>query len=337
MDRGQVGTVANPWSSTADPWHLGAMDSTYWSAALELNALLDACDDHVREELKSMPEVIDVDDFDPVNDAPPITARKWYRVDDVVTVVADLKGSTRLGLNKYAQSTASIYEAGLRPVVDIFHQFGAGWIPIQGDCVIGLFWADNAVQRAMCAGITAKTFSRKSFMHRLGKKWEDADSGFKVGVATSRLLVKRIGRPASPHQALVWPGKAVNHATKAAQSADAHQLIVTGSMWDAIADNDYITFTCDCARPVPSLWRDHEIEALDHDDVDKTGRCLTSDWCDACGETFCNAILDGEKHRPVCDDYRQELQMSLFKNALANKNAQARARQRSLRKLGVIR
>src|SRR4051812_35589105 len=150
---------------------------------MNLTALLDECDAHVRDELESMPDVIDVTSFDPCNDSPPIAARRWLRVTDAVAVVADLKSSTKLGLNKYAQSTASIYEAALHPVVDIFYEFGAGWIPIQGDCVIGIFWDDMPIERAMCAGITVKTFSRENLVARLTKKWPDLpDTGFKIGV-----------------------------------------------------------------------------------------------------------------------------------------------------------
>ncbi len=304
---------------------------------MNLTALLDACDSHVRDELSSMPDVVDVTAFDPSADAPPITARRWFRVADVAAVVADLKSSTKLGLNKNARSTASIYEAALRPIVDIFHEFGAGWIPIQGDCVIGLFWDDMPIERAMCAGITAKTFSERHLVERLTKKWPELpDTGLKIGVATSPLLVKRIGRPASAHQALVWPGKAVNYAVKAAQSGDAGELIVTGSVADAINGNDYLTFTCECGTPSPSLWRDHLISKLDHDDAEAGGRCLTSSWCINCGEEFCTSILAGETHRDSVDTYRSLLQKSLFRDAIQRKHAQDRARARSLRQVRAL-
>jgi len=301
---------------------------------MNLASLLDNCDAHVREELTCMPSVEDVEDFDPTSEAPPITARRWLRVTDAVAVVADLKSSTKLGLNKNARSTASIYEAALRPVLDIFCEFGAGWIPIQGDCVAGIFWGDLAIERAICAGITVKTFSERHLVERLVKKWPDLPpTGFKVGVATSTVLVKRIGRPATAHQALVWPGKALNYAVKAAQSGDTGELIVTGSVWDLISDNDYLTFTCDCATPSPLLWHDHDIGKLDHDDAERGGRCLTSAWCVTCGEDFCSQVVAGAKRRSSVDAHRSELQKSLFKDALAQKFAAERAARRNLRRL----
>lgn len=307
---------------------------------MELKALLKQCDEHVRVELGSMPEVKDVVAFDPAVDVPHIDARRWFRVQDVVAVVADLVSSTKLGTGKRAQSTASIYEAALRPVVDIFAEFSAQHIEIQGDCVIGLFWDDTAVERAMCAGITVKTFSKNHLVKRLEAKWQGEDklpsTGFKVGLATSTLLVKRIGRAKSTHQAMVWPGKALNYAVKAAQSAARHELVVTGGVWDLIESNDYLTYSCDCQDATPGLWRDHDIAKLDHDDAERCGRLLESAWCDICGEGFCNAILAGDTERPVAGRYRVLRSQSLFASAVAKKAQQDRRRRRDLNHLRSV-
>lgn len=127
--------------------------------------------------------------------------------------------------------------------------FEAGWVPIQGDCVIGVFWGERAMERAFCAAVTVKTFSEKTLAPELAAKWPDAPAtGFKIGMATSPVLVKRVGRPRSNFQALVWPGKALNYAVKAAQSGDVWKLIVTGSVWDALEGNDYIEFTTAACR-----------------------------------------------------------------------------------------
>jgi class 3 adenylate cyclase len=300
----------------------------------DLKALLDHCDDHVRIELGlGMPEVEDIDEtFDPTQDVP-ITARRWMRVTDAVAVVADLKSSTKLGLGKNARSTASIYEAALKPVVDIMVDFDAGWVPIQGDCVMGVFWGERAMERAFCAAVTVKTFSEKTLVPRLEKKWPEAPAtGFKVGMATSQVLVKRIGRPNSNYQALVWPGKALNYAVKAAQSGDVGEMIVTGSVWDSIEGNDYIEFTCECTDPSRGLWGDRLIDKLDHDDVEATGRCLTSTWCDMCGEDFCAAILDGKTQRESCDAFRSLVRSIRFEEALATLDRRNRDNRRNLRK-----
>ena len=70
-----------------------------------------------------------------------------------------------------------------------------------------VFWGDLRYERALCAGITIKTFS-VDMVERLEKRWDDLpETGFKVGVASSRLLVKRIGTPRNPaQQEPVWAG-----------------------------------------------------------------------------------------------------------------------------------
>lgn len=88
------------------------------SPTFNLDDVLADADSHVANEMASTPEVVDVGhDLDLTKI--PIQARKWHKVSDAVAVVVDLKGSTQLGLNKWAASTASIYEAAIRPVVDI--------------------------------------------------------------------------------------------------------------------------------------------------------------------------------------------------------------------------
>jgi class 3 adenylate cyclase len=118
----------------------------------------------------------------------------------------------------------------------------------------------------MCAGITNRTFS-DGLVERLELKWPTiAETGFKVGIASGRAVVKRIGTPRNPaQQEPVWAGKPVNYAAKAAQSADRHQVIVTGSVWDKISGSDYLTISCGCdgngnpTSPSTTIWEDMTI------------------------------------------------------------------------------
>ncbi|MGH3854677.1 MAG: hypothetical protein ACRDR6_14500 [Pseudonocardiaceae bacterium] len=287
---------------------------------VDLSGLLGDLDDAVRSELASTPEVVDKgDDLDV--DALPITARRWHKLRDAVAVVADLKNSTKLGTGKWAASTASIYEASTGGVVKIFDQFDADFLAIQGDGAFALFWGALRYERALCAGITVKTFSR-DMVTRLEKKWPDSpETGLKVGVASSRLLAKRIGTPRNPaQQEPVWAGKAVNYAAKAAQGADRHELIVTGSVWDVIEKNDYLAVSCPC-RLGPSLgiWTDTEIDRLPDGDPEAQGRLLTACWCDVHGEEYCAAVLTGERHRVDVDDVRRALLASQMRTAIRSK------------------
>ena len=97
-----------------------------------LQTLLDDLDDHVKGEMAVNPEIIAKGDDLDVNILP-ISARKWHKLDEAVAVVADLKGSTNLGVGKHAASTAAIYEAATGGLCRIFDEFDADFVAIQGD------------------------------------------------------------------------------------------------------------------------------------------------------------------------------------------------------------
>lgn len=275
---------------------------------VDLDELLTASDDKVRTELKSKPDIHDVaHDLD--LGALPIEVRKWHQLTELVAVVADLKNSSQLDIGKHPASTASIYEAAVRPGVDILSTFNADDMDIQGDAVLGMFWGDKRFERAICAAITLKTFSLNHLQPRLDKKWASAPrTGFKVGVASGGVLVKRLGRPRDlNNQEEVWVGKPVNYAAKAAQQIDRGELLVTASIWDRIEKNDYLKFSCGCGGgPSDVIWTEDVIKVLPDDQPERNGRKLTSRWCDTHGAEFCDAILSGSKHRDDVADLRAQ-------------------------------
>jgi len=287
---------------------------------VDLSGLLGDLDDAVQIELASTPEVVDKGEDLDVDDLP-ITARRWHRLTDAVAVVADLKNSTKLGTGKWAASTASIYEASTGGIVKVFDQFDADFLAIQGDGAFALFWGEQRYERALCAGITIKTFSRE-IVSRLERRWPDLpETGFKVGIASSRLLAKKIGTPRNPaQQEPVWAGKAVNYAAKAAQGADRHQLVVTGSVWDIVEKNDYLAVSCPCGSgPSLGIWIDTEIERLPDDDPEAQGRLLTAYWCEVHGEEYCAAVLAGQRHREDANVLHKALAASQMRTAIRNK------------------
>ena len=297
---------------------------------LDVAALLADLDDNVKTEIASTPAVENwnPDTFDVAT--LPITARRWTKIPDLVAVVADLKNSTRLGPGKHAASTASIYQAATGNVVTVYDKFGADFIQIQGDGAFALFWGDLRFERALCAGITVKTFS-EDMVERLEKKWPDADpTGFKVGIASHRVLVKRIGTPRNPaQQEPVWAGKPVNYAAKAAQQADRHQLLVTGSVWDQIENNDYLTVTCPCnGGPSATLWTDVVIDKIPDDDKERLGRRLRSTWCVHHGAEYAAAVMAGKRKRDDADQAKSALSKQLMSNAIRVK---AQVERRALR------
>lgn len=299
---------------------------------MDLKDLLDGLAAKTKGELASMPEVVEGSDHLDVSKLP-ISARTWTRLDDIVAVVADLKGSTTMGTGKRAASTASIYEAGTGGVVRTLDQFGADYIQIQGDGAFALYWGGRRYERAMCAGITVKTMSL-DFADQIEKKWPDGPkTGFKVGIASGRVLVKRVGTPRNrEQQEPVWAGKPVNYATKAAQCADRHELIVAASVWNHIEQNDYLALSCPCGSgPSASIWKHMEIEKLPEDDSERQGRLLLSSWCDIHGEEYCNAILDGRTNRAEDGKLRVDMGHRQWKNALRTKKVSERENTRNRR------
>jgi class 3 adenylate cyclase len=310
------------------------------SPELDLDGLLGRLAGDTKTELASTPDVVDWSGSLDVAQLP-IVARRWVKVPDVVAVVADLKSSTQFGTGgRYAASTASIYQAATGGVVNIYNQFSADFIQIQGDGAFALFWGEKRYERAMCAGITVQTFS-EDLVKQLERKWDDLpETGFKVGVASGRVLTKRIGTPRNPaQQEPVWAGKPVNYAAKAAQSADRNQLIVTGTVWDQIQGNDYLAISCGCgASRTPSLgiWDDVVIERLPESDPERQGRLLHAAWCSTHGAEFCAAVLAGKRKRIDADAARQSLVKLQFGNALRQKAAVERSQSYS-RRVGLSR
>lgn len=303
---------------------------------VDLVALLKTIADDIDEELSSTPDVVGKtpESFDV--DKLPINKREWHRLDDVVAVAVDLKGSSRMSTGKHAASTASIYEASTDNAVRVLHDFGADFIQIQGDGAFGLFWGQARYERAMCAAITVKTFS-EYLTYKIEEKWPDAPAtGYKVGVASGRVLAKRIGTPRNPaEQEPIWSGKPVNYAVKAAQTADAGELIVTGDVWDEIEDNDYLTASCghDGGEPseIAELWQNIVIENVPNDARD--GRVLRSVWCSQCGAKFCNAILSGETSREEAKEAAEKSRQSAL---LADGLKNVREKRKKLRAAHLI-
>lgn len=285
---------------------------------LELKTFLADLEDRVRTELGSKPDVDTNWSGDVDVQGLPIEARRWVEIPDLVAVVADMKNSTKMSTGKHAASTASIYQAATGGVVSVLNQFEADFIQIQGDGAFGLFWRADRYERAICAAITIQSFGGQ-LTDRLEAKWPDAPkSGIKVGVASSRVLVKRIGTPRNPaQQEPVWAGKAVNYAAKAAQGAERHEIVVTGTVWDAIEKNDFLTASCGCpGGEAVQLWEDAEIDRLPDDEPDASGRVLRTSWCATHGEEYCNHILAGDTIRVEAASERAKALASQRENSL---------------------
>lgn len=295
---------------------------------LFLTALLDSLGKEVNTVLNNSPIKVEEKDGDfKAEDIPSPSSDTWVKLPEVVAVVCDLKGSTHLGTGKHDTSTARIYKSGVEGAVRVFHEFRANFIDIQGDGGFGLFWGERAHERALCAGVTIRTFS-EDFVERLEKRWPEGlpETGYKVGIHAARTLVKRIGtkREISEQEA-VWAGRPVNYAAKCAQSADRHQVIITQAVWDKMKDNDFIAFSCDCGDgPTANLWTDVTVDRLPEEDRDAV--VLNSPWCKTCGPAFCEAIMAGEKKRDIPSPVRNGINRMKMQKALEAKRLRDNSR-----------
>ncbi|HBX82374.1 MAG: hypothetical protein WAV45_02015 [Propionibacteriaceae bacterium] len=291
-----------------------------------MDSLLTDLDDGVREVLSSSPTVLERSDPD-LNDIKGAGSSTWLKIPDVVAVVADLRNSSRLGTGRHDVSTAKIYQSSVDGAVKVFHDFDANFIDIQGDGGFGLFWGQSAYERAFCAAVTVRSFSSllvKQLESKYGGSGSFPETGYKVGMAADRVLVKTIGSPRDvAEQEAVWPGRAVNHAVKCAQSATRHQIVVTESLWNHFKENDFVTTSCGCSNGVPGsdvtdLWKEFEIEHI-HDEDYRHGYVLESPWCKKHGAEFCSAILAGETTREITEQARRALQLNQMRAALETK------------------
>lgn len=264
------------------------------STSFSINGALAVQHDSAKTDLTTPVEIIDVDDFPGPGDLY-VEARKWLRVRNVVAVSTDLKDSTSLNFDKYAQTSARLYEAVTGSVVRVFSLHDPQFVDIQGDGVFALFHGDRAFERALCAGVSIKTLSASTVGPLIDEHFSDSfpDTGLKTGIASGILTVKKVGVRGTNEP--VWAGKPVSYAVKCAQKADRHELVITSAVWDKLMPNDYIEYSCGHSTGIATpLWREVEVEKLG-----KHSKCmtLTSQWCTECGDEFCRAILAGEKRR----------------------------------------
>ena len=302
---------------------------------MELDQLLADLGERTLEKIGAEPDVLlkDIDTFR-IEDLE--IGPVWHRLTDIVAVVFDLKSSTNLEKGRSPEGTASIYDAGIGGVVRVLNDFGVEYVDIQGDGGFGLFWGPDAYFKAMSAAISIHTFSSR-FEAQLGEKWEGVPStGFKVGVSSGPVMVKRVGLERHlDMQEPVWVGRPVNYAAKAAQQTDPARIVITGSVWDVISDNDYLAFSCGCesgiekATPPKLLWETVEIDHIP--DAQKYGLSLQSNWCTRHGQEFCDRVLEGARLRSDIPQDQRRAKDALGHLEPLQKAAQERNSERTLR------
>lgn len=266
-----------------------------------VSEFLDELNDTVKQELGTPVEIQECEVFPDVDDLR-LEKRRWLRIEDVVAVVVDLKGSTKLDFRHKAKTSARLYEAVTGNCVRIVKRFDANFVDIQGDGLFALYHGDGAYRRAICAGITLKSFSDRCVVLRINDSMDERfpKTGLKVGMSAGVLVVKKVGVRGEMNEP-VWAGKPVNWASKCAGKADANELIATESVYRKFENNAYVRYSCGCrggqwVGGYDDLWKAVQVDTI----PDSTVRCmkLTSSWCPLHGDEFCEAILVGKTRRP---------------------------------------
>lgn len=265
-----------------------------------VNDFLDELDERVKLELATPVDIEEFDEFPDV-DSLRLEKRQWARIKNVVAVVVDLKGSTKLDFKHRPNTSARLYEAVTGNCVRIARRFEPSFVDIQGDGLFALYHGEGAHRRAMCAAITLKSFSARCVVPRIDDGMDERfpKTGLKVGMSAGVLVVKKVGVRGGNEP--VWAGKPVNWASKCAQEAEANELIVTESVYGKFENNTYVRYSCGCQGDqwtgnYKDLWSEVQVETI----PDTTVRCmrLQSSWCEVHGDEFCDAILTGKSRRP---------------------------------------
>ncbi|MFG2638212.1 hypothetical protein ACGFX8_31085 [Streptomyces sp. NPDC048362] len=294
-----------------------------------VSEMMDTFQSHVSSQLAQTPEVIDTEGAIDTS-ALFIDKSKWRKYPQVSCAFADLAGSTSLRTGRWEASTASIYDAAIKPAVRILSDFGADFIDVQGDAAFGLFTGKNSQRRAICAGITIKTFGKRILIPALEKRWPEnpPHTGFKVGCAVSDLLSKKIGISRTDHHAPVWAGRAVNYAAKCSQQATAHQMIVTRPIGETVRRNEYLWYSCECGTGPTALWEEQHVEKVSGKDSE--GLILKSEWCASCGDTYCERVCSGSWRRPDLDSRRNRLNLDKYQQVIKFRDQNARQIRRGI-------
>lgn len=251
----------------------------------------------------------------PPPDKIPQRNNKWLKIENVISVFVDMKGSTELSAAKKDKSTAEIYQFFTNTMVRILSKFGASYIDVKGDGVFGLF-NPNMPHTAFSAAVTCKTFCAKEFSRRVKSK-RDVSLSCHIGVDQKTVLVKRVGiEPRGGDDSHlrneVWAGKPVNMSAKLAAEADGGQVMVSDRFYRKLTNN-HAKYSCDCGEGRTLLWQEIDVEENKKFDFRKA-YLLSSNWCEKHGREYCSDLVRQEK-----EDIREAVESSAADSFLLGK------------------
>ena len=235
----------------------------------------------------------------PPSNAIPLDKRlHWFKIEDVISVFVDMKGSTQLSAQRNERGTAGAYQLFTGTAVDLFHEFQTPYIDVRGDGVFALFNNDQ-VYLAFAAAMTFKTFADTIFVPQLLKTTR-IQLGAHIGIDQKTVLVRRIGLKRqgdrTDRQNEVWAGKPVNMSSKLAAMADAGELLVSDRYYQRLK-NERVRKLCGCPdHQKVNVWTPVNVKHDPKFDF-HTAYSLKSCWCETHGEEYCNAIMALDAHK----------------------------------------
>ena len=233
----------------------------------------------------------------------------WWRIPNVTTVFADLKGSTALSTSGHRAAAAIAYTYFLRGMAVIFDAFSVGYVDIHGDGIFGLFSGQRSEFLAAACAITMRTQVERAVAVRFKKdasiQW-DLKAG--IGIDRGTLLVRRLGLRGTK-QNEVWAGKPVNVAAKLSSVAGPNQVVVSDRVFAGYErasklGQRALIWSCRCsdgtrgagssasADQPPSLWAKQAAPkklGLDFGSIYRRN----AGWCKKHGAEFCEALVAG--------------------------------------------
>lgn len=246
-----------------------------------------------KELFKQTVEITQKSSIPDTQDIPIANPKKWLRIEDVICIFVDMKGSTLLSASKYDKSTASAYQLYTGTGVRIFHDFESPYIDVRGDGVLALFDSDKA-HTALAAAVTFKTFANTVFKSLVSDKTE-LDIGSHMGIDIKTLLVKKIGLKSvngrTDRNNEVWAGRPVNMAAKLSSLSNDNELLISDRFFNKLKSDAAIR-TCGCPNDEKvDLWEEKDLSDDDRFDFNKA-YSLGSNWCTKHGKEYCQILLD---------------------------------------------
>lgn len=225
----------------------------------------------------------------------PLDADRWLKIDNVLCVYIDMKGSTRISAEKHDQSTAAIYQYFTDTAVRILDHFNAAYIDVRGDGAFGLF-NDDKFYAGICSAVSFLTFCHyKLSTVKINEKPITAH----IGADRKIVLVKRIGIRKTEDKHLkqneVWAGKPVNMASKLSSRGSENNFIISERVFDKIkADNcDPLLDTCECSddgRRHPA-WKREDLKGEEVFDFSRIYHLIPRCWCKLHGKDYMSSVL----------------------------------------------